>query len=90
MVRLMALALALAAACGNITRNGPYDAGVAEPPVDAPPDEAQLHEAREFVSGGAKMTSRTYTLDVQVGHFVQQGKLEGPTYRFETNAAVRP
>lgn len=97
MVRLTLLALLAAAACGNISRNGPYDAGSTEPPyvpdaaIDAAvPDAAVLHEAREFTSGSARMSSATYTLDVQIGHAVQQNKATGPTYQFEPNAAVKP
>jgi hypothetical protein len=94
-VALLAVALLAAAACGNISRNGPYDAGISEPPPTqipdaAIPDAAVLHEAREFASGGARMSSATYTLDVQIGHAVQQTKAAGPTYQFEPNAAVKP
>jgi hypothetical protein len=92
MVRLTALVLLLAAACGSINRNDPYDAGSSEPPQpppDARPDAAQLHEAREFV-GGVHMKGATYTFDVEVGHAVQQGKAAGPTYQFQASPAVQP
>jgi hypothetical protein len=88
MVRLTALVLFIAAACGSIYRNDPGDGGISEPPP--PPDAAQLHEAREFVSGGARMTSATYRFDVQVGHAVQQGKAAGTTYQFQASPAVKP
>jgi hypothetical protein len=98
MVRLVTLALLAVAACGNIGRNqnrydaaGPQDSGIdSAEPVDAPPDSAPLREAREFVSGGMRMTGTTYTFDVQLGHVVQQSKTVGPTYQFEGNAAVKP
>lgn len=89
MARLTALVLFVAAACGNINRKDPYDGGGSEP-LPPPPDAAQLHEAREFVSGGARMTSPTYTFDVQVGHAVQQGKASGVTYQFQASSAVKP
>jgi hypothetical protein len=94
MVRLIALALLVAAAaCGNINRKDPYDAGVSEPPQPppdtAPIDAAQLHEARELV-GGARMKGATYTFDVEVGHAVQQGKMAGATYQFQASPAVQP
>jgi hypothetical protein len=96
-VTLLAVALLGAAACGNISRNGPYDAGYSEPlyipdaAIDAAvPDAAVLHEAREFTSGSAHMSSATYTLDVQIGHAVQQTRATGPTYQFEPNAAIKP
>jgi hypothetical protein len=92
MVRLTALVLFVAAACGNINRNDPGEAGVSEPPPpppDARPDAAQLHEAREFV-GGARMKGTTYTFDVEIGHPVQQGKVSGATYRFQASPAVTP
>lgn len=89
MVRLTALVLLLAAACGSINRNDPYDAGYSEPPPSPSPDAAQLHEAREFV-GGARMKGATYTFDVEIGHAVQQGKAAGPTYQFQASPAVKP
>ena len=93
MIRVTALALFVVAACGNIHRREPDDAGLSEPlpdAIDAMPDAALLHEAREFVTGGARMRGPTYTFDVQVGHSVKQGNAAGPTYRLETNAAVKP
>ena len=94
LVPLLAVALLAAAACGNISRNGPYDAGATEPPTLPPdaalPDAAVLHEAREFTSGGARMSSATYTFDVQIGHPVQQIRATGPTYQLESSAAVKP
>jgi hypothetical protein len=92
MVRLTALVLLVAAACGNIYRNDPGTGSGSEPPAppaDAPPDAAQLHEAREFV-GGARMKGATYTFDVEVGHAVQQGKAAGATYQFQASPAVMP
>lgn len=92
MVRLTALVLFVAAACGNIYRNDPGEAGVSEPPLsppDARPDAAQLHEPREFV-GGVQMKGATYTFDVEVGHPVQQGKAAGATYHFQASPAVKP
>jgi hypothetical protein len=97
MLRMTALILFVVAACGNIHRREPDDAGLSEPPpdvidamIDAMPDAALLHEAREFVTGGVRMSGPTYTFDVQVGHSVQQGNVAGPTYQLETNAAVKP
>jgi len=96
MARLIRLTLIVAAACGNVARNQddaavPHDAAVdSSKPLDAPADSAPLHEAREFVSGGTRMTGATYTLDVQVGHAAQQSKITGPTYKLEGAAAVKP
>lgn len=99
MVRLIVPTLLVVSACGNVARNRdaatvPYDAAIDTPAkIDAPPDSAPLPpppEAREFVSGGTRMTGATYTFDVQVGHGVQQGKITGPTYKLEGNAAVKP
>jgi hypothetical protein len=91
------LLLALAA-CSDITRETPdaplptadssIDASVS---IDAPdPPPPPLREAREIVSGGGRLTGTTYTLDVQIGHGVQQNKATGATYTFEGNAAVKP
>jgi hypothetical protein len=97
MVRLIALALLVIAACGNITPHKPDDAAIphdaADAAIDNPdasPDSAPLKEAREFVSGGTRMTGATYTLEVQVGHDVQPGKIMSSTYQLEGNAAVKP
>jgi hypothetical protein len=83
--RLIALVLFVITACGNIIRKDPDDAGG----YDAMPDVAQLREARELVNG-VRMSSTTYTLDVQIGHPIQQTKITGPTYQLEPNAAVKP
>lgn len=99
MARLIALALLVVAACGDVSREQ-HDAAVVHdaaidtsqppPPIDASPDAAPPKEAREFVSGSARMMSATYTFEIQVGHDAQQGKIAGPTYKLEGNAAVKP
>jgi len=99
MVRLMMSVVVILAACGNVSRQQ-YDAAVVydaaidspqpPPPSDAMLDAPPLKEARELVSGGTRMTSATYTFDIQVGHGMQQGKAAAATYQFEGNAAVKP
>jgi hypothetical protein len=80
-------------ACSDITREQP-DAPV-QPPVDGSVDTPAPplippREAREIVNGGGRLTGTTYTLDVQIGHSVQQSKATSTTYTFEGNAAVKP
>ena len=96
MTRLITIGLLIIAGCGNITGNQhdaavPHDAAIDSPDSDLPdPEPTPPREARELVSGGTRMMGATYTLDVQVGHSVQQGKIMGPTYKLEGNAAVKP
>jgi len=93
MVRWMAVALFVVSGCGNVARTqhdaGPPDDATIDSP-SAPPDAAMLREAREIVSGGARMTGATYTLDIQVGHGIPQNAIASPTYQLEGNAAVKP
>lgn len=99
MARWIAVALFVVSGCGSVAP-AQHDAGApndAAAPGDAaidspitPPDAAVLREAREIVSGGARMTGATYTLDIQVGHDVPQNPIAGPTYQLEGNAAVTP
>jgi hypothetical protein len=99
MVRLMMSVVIVLTACGNVSRQQ-HDAGVVydaaidspqpPPPADAMPDAPPLKETREFVNGGTRMMSSTYTFDIQVGHGMQQSKTAGATYQFEGNAAVKP
>jgi hypothetical protein len=66
--------LLFAAACGEVT--APL------PPLPT--------EAREVTAGGGRVRGATFTLDVQLGHPLRQGRVSGPTYALEGNAAVRP
>ena len=98
MRRVTGLLIVALCACGNITRKQD-DAGTQKD--DAPPDTKMIDagvdmmmlvptEAREILPGGSRMQSTTYTMDCQLGHFVQQIKASGATYTLEGNAAVKP
>lgn len=100
MTRWFALLLCVAA-CGNISRKGDDggvirdDAGPSDAMVDAKPDAPPIDappptESREVVNGGGTISGTTYTMDVQVGHPIQQSQISGATYKLEGNAAVKP
>lgn len=66
--------LVFVAACGDV---------VTEP-------KATPKESREVTSGGARLSSTTYTLEVQIGHPLEQATMQSPTFTLDGNAAVRP
>jgi hypothetical protein len=99
---LLLIAIA-AGGCGNITRkqddagvrddSRPIDSSVLiDAMLDGPPDAEMLAptEAREITPGGMRMTSATFTFDVQLGHPMAQQKATGSTYTIEGNTAVKP
>lgn len=97
-MRWLLLLMSLAA-CGDITRetndSGVHDAKLADTPLSDAPADASIDgppptESREIVSGGARLTSATYQLDVQVGDPLSQATIAGATYTLEGNAAVKP
>ena len=96
MKRYWAALLFALGACGEVSREAPDasspdapgdDAGIDAPPDPPPPPPP---EAREVMNGGGRLTSSSYTLDIQIGHGVQQTKAVGTTYTLEGNAAVTP
>ena len=96
------LALAVAACGGGGTPGMPdarpasdaevVDTGVADVAVpDAPPVEAREGTpGRELVTGGARVTGGTVTMDVQVGHGMSQQPTVGGTRTLQGTAAVKP
>lgn len=58
--------------------------------VDAGVDAAATPPGQETTTAGARLSSPTYTLDVQVGHPIDQGEARGSTFRVEGNAPVKP
>ena len=94
------------AACADATRpltdGGPPPDGTSFDAVvhnDARPPDARLEpdaappppgQSREIVGGGTRMSSATYTFDIEVGHGLPQVRLQGATYSLEGNAAVKP
>jgi hypothetical protein len=75
----------LLAGCGS-GGGGEIDAS---PPDAAPPDASPpVRESREIVSGGARLTGGTMTLDVQVGNAFGQGRMSGGSFTIEGAATV--
>ncbi len=93
MTRIACLLLCVAAGCGNVSRpfadaNGDdqqFDAADFDAAPQPPPTPS-----REVVGGAQRMSSGTYTFDVEIGHPVSQQPASGPTYTIEGNAAVKP
>ena len=100
------LTLVALAACGNVSRRGgggapddaqQYDAAVIDAPdaaVDAPPDVQEVQPpptaSRDLISGAGRLSSATYTFDVEIGHPVSQQPASGATYTIQGNAAIKP
>jgi hypothetical protein len=70
------------------------DAGVdtpdADTTVDASPPLQSGPPNTELVPAGGKMSGSVYTLDVQLGHAIGQGKTSGSTNSTEGAAAIKP
>jgi hypothetical protein len=97
------LVLCALCACGYIGRpdhgngNTPYDdAAVYDAPPDMAVDAPDAAEqppptpSRELVGGAARMSSTTYTLDVEIGHAFSQQPAKSATYTIQGNAAIKP
>lgn len=78
---LVALTVCLVA-CGRGSPSGPSRPGS--------PDAAPARSAAELVSGAGRMTGGTLTLDVQLGHAVEQRPTANGTTTLSGGAAVRP
>lgn len=86
----------LASACGSVsnvpdTGSNTPDAAVidAMPPT---PDamQAAARETREIVSGGGRTQGGGFTLEVQLGHGLSQGRATGGSFTVEGGASVKP
>jgi hypothetical protein len=60
----------------------------APPPPDAAPPQT-VHESREVVSGGGRLTAGSLTVDVEVGHGVGQQQMNGGSFTVEGAASVK-
>ena len=69
-----------------------FDASVVDAgDSDAPPVEAlEGTPGRELVTGGARVSGGTVTMDVQVGHGMSQQPTIGGTRTLQGTAAVKP
>lgn len=99
------LATALAA-CGSVKPMSPDggsdDAGGIDAPdvvdidagtdanVDAGIDAPPPPPGQELTSSGGRVTGATFTLDVQLGHPVDQRQLDGSAFRLEANTPIKP
>jgi len=67
---------------------------MAMPPPDMvmPSDLASAAQRQnlEVNSAGGRVSSASYQLDFEVGHFVAQEKLTSASYTLEGNAAIKP
>jgi hypothetical protein len=88
------------AACGPWTRpghGGPDDAQhddatVPDAPDAAvdPPEQPPPTPSRDLVGGAGRLSSATYTFDIEIGHPVSQQPASGATYTIQGNAAIKP
>ena len=62
----------------------PIDGGVVVP------DGAPPAPGREVTTGGGRVSSQSYVLDVQVGHSVSQKPASSASIHVEGNAPVKP
>lgn len=83
----VALALAIATVAGACGGSDP------PPAVDAglPPDaRVEVRENREIVSGGTRLRGGSLTMDAELGHGIQQIKVQGGSLTVEGAAVVKP
>ena len=62
-------------------------------PIDAPAvgsDAPQQATGREVTTGGGRMTSTSFVVDVQVGHGISQAPTTSASFHVEGNAPVKP
>jgi hypothetical protein len=91
----LSVVLVLGSACGGESSSPPDAAaidgggGADASSTDAGPP-AGAREAREIVSGGGRVTGGAMTMDVQLGHPVQQGPAAGGSLTVEGGAAIKP
>ncbi len=62
----------------------------APPPVDAAPDAAPVRSGREVVSAGGRLRRGTITMDVELGHPVEQSKATAGSVELRGAAVVNP
>lgn len=95
----MLCGLLAVAACGdNKAKRDDAGTGSNMPPSDAAVDDAATpdatmipaYPAREIMSAGGRMTGGSLTVDVQLGHPIEQRAAGSGATTFEGNAAVKP
>ena len=71
---------------------GTVDAGAidAAPPADAAPDAASVRPGREIVSTGGRLRGGAITMDVELGHPVEQSKATAGSVELRGAAVVIP
>jgi hypothetical protein len=101
-VLLTAFLLIAVTACGSVNRayedaGAPNDAQADTPPATppdaspgAPPDAPPPISSREFISGAGHLKGQTFTLDVEIGHPIDQRSATGATYKIEGDFAAKP
>ena len=90
------LILVALVACGPVTRPGhgapddaPTDTAVPDVPPDIP-EQPPPTPSRDLVGGAGRLSSATYTFDIEIGHPISQQPASGATYTIEGNAAIKP
>ena len=72
--------------------NASDDAGVTDgaPAADAAPDAAPVRPGREIVSSGGRIRAGGITMDVQIGHPVDQSKATAGSIQLRGAVVVNP
>ncbi len=68
----------------------PIDAGIDAARPDAAVDAPPSPPGQETTTSGARVSGPTYTMDVQIGHPIDQGSVQGSTNRLEANTPIKP
>ena len=66
------------------------DAGVIDASSDAAPDAAPVRPGREVVSTGGRLRAGAITMDVEIGHPVDQSKATAGSVQLRGAAVVNP
>jgi len=66
------------------------DAGVIDAALDAAPDAAPVRPGREIVSTGGRLRAGAITMDVEIGHPVEQSKATAGSVQLRGAAVVNP
>jgi hypothetical protein len=80
-------------ACGKVEKIPPDGLPIDDAPVDTspPPDGSMAFTSgQELTSAAGRVTSTTYTMDVQLGHVTSQNAIQSTSYHLEPNTVIKP
>lgn len=94
MKRAVFVMMMLSSGCGVVNPDA-FDATPADGPVDASVDASvdarpPPPPGQELTAGGGRITSTTYTLEVQLGHGLEQRASQGTSFHLESSTVIKP